>query len=58
MWWAWISVCVMVVSICHVCMITNGPSGNSPLKYIGHQSFCSAGEMFVSVLLWGTVGVV
>ena len=25
-----------------VCMITNGPSGNSPLKYIGNQWFCSA----------------
>ena len=25
-----------------ICMITNGPSGNSPLKYISNQWFCSA----------------
>ena len=25
-WWAGISVCVTFISICHVCMITNGPS--------------------------------
>ena len=36
MWWAGISVCVMVVSICHVCMITNGSSGNNPLNFIGN----------------------
>ena len=58
MWWAWISVCLMVVSICHVYTITNGPSGNSPLKYIGNQWFCSARESFVMVLLWGTGGLV
>ena len=44
MTWAWISVCVTVVSICHVRMIANGPSGKSPLKYIGNQWFCSARE--------------
>ena len=58
MWWVGISVCVAFVSICHVCMITNGSSVNSPLKYIGNQWFCSVRESFDRVLLWGTVGVV
>ena len=38
-----------------VCLITNGSSGNNPLKFIGNQWFCSAGESFVMVLLVGTV---
>ena len=48
---------VMFVSIFHVCMITNGPSGNSPRIDIGSQWFWSAGESFVMGLLWGTVCV-
>ena len=52
MWGAWRSVCVTVVSICHVRMITNGPSGKSPLKYIAHQWFSSAGESFVMADCW------
>ena len=48
----------MVGMVVDVCMITNGRSGNSPLKYIGHQWFCSVGESFVMVLLWRTFGVV
>ena len=35
----WIDVVGMGVD---VCMITNGPSGNCPRKYIGNQWFCSA----------------
>ena len=53
MWWAAISVCVPFVSSYHVCMITNGSSVNSPLKFIGNQWFCSASESFDRVLLWG-----
>ena len=52
MWGAWRSVCVTVVSICHVRMIANGPSGKSPLKYIAHQWFSSAGESFVMADCW------
>ena len=58
MWWVGISVCVTIESICHVCIITNGPSDISPLTNIGNQWFCSARESFDRVLLWGTVGVV
>ena len=35
----WINVVGLIVDIC---IITNGPSGNSPLKYIGNQRVCSA----------------
>ena len=41
-----------------VCIITNRSSVNNALKFIANQWFCSAGECFVMVLLWGTVGVV
>ena len=36
MWWAGLSGCVTFLSICHVCMITNGSSGNNPLIFIGN----------------------
>ena len=58
MWWAGIGVCVTFLSNCHVWMIRNGWSGNNLLKYIGNQWFCSAGESFVMVWLWGIVSLV
>ena len=39
MWWAGISVGVTFISICHVCMIRNGPSGNSPLEILVMSDF-------------------